>query len=96
MAENDSTIPTARSPLTVTERRALAQRLYQEFYTRCFWHCPRDLVITDALIPLVVEGLRKHGGRQGFILSGRLRRDATPNAPADTADMAGTPRRRDS
>jgi hypothetical protein len=55
------------------ERLALADRLYREFHARCFWHCPRDLVITEDLIPLVVQGLRKHGGRRGFILSGKLR-----------------------
>lgn len=56
-----------------SERLALADRLYREFHARCFWHCPRDLVITEDLIPLVVQGLRKHGGRRGFILSAKLR-----------------------
>jgi hypothetical protein len=60
-------------PLTRQERLELANRLYREYHTRCFWHCPRDLLITEELVPLVVLGLRKHGGRRGFILSGRLR-----------------------
>jgi hypothetical protein len=59
--------------LTQEERLALADSLYREFHARCFWHCPRDLVITEDLIPLVVQGLRKHGGRRGFILSAKLR-----------------------
>jgi hypothetical protein len=63
----------ANAPLSPAERLELANRLYREYYARCFWHCPRDLVITEDLIPLVVNGLRKHGGRQGFILSGKLR-----------------------
>ncbi len=73
----DST-PTARAPLTREERLELANRLFREFHTRCFWHCPRDLVITEELLPLVVKGLRQHGGRRGFILSGKLRQEG-PN-----------------
>jgi hypothetical protein len=61
------------SPLGGKQRIELANRLFQEYHARCFWHSPRDLVITEDLIPLVVQGLRKHGGRRGFILSGRLR-----------------------
>jgi hypothetical protein len=95
-------IPTLR---TESERLALANQLYREFHARCFWHCPRDLVITEdlerfacacsgirensaggarnshefrythpqtALIPRVVKGLRAHGARRGFVLSGKL------------------------
>jgi hypothetical protein len=71
--------PTALAPLDRKERLELANRLYREYHTRCFWHCPRDLVITEDLIPLVVKGLREHGGRRGFILAGRLR---PPEVPA--------------
>jgi hypothetical protein len=59
------------------KRLELANRLFREYHTRCFWHCPADLVITEDLIPLVVQGLRKYGGRQGFILSGKLRHGDT-------------------
>ncbi len=61
------------SPLTREERLELANQLYREYYVRCFWHCPRDLVITEDLLPLVVNGLRKHGGHRGFILAEQLR-----------------------
>jgi len=57
----------------------LANRLYREYHARCFWHSPRGLIITEDLIPLVVKGLRKHGGRRGFILSGQIKCErATP------------------
>jgi hypothetical protein len=55
------------------ERLELANQLYREYHARCFWHCRRDLEITEELIPFVVKGLRAHGGRRGFILSGKLR-----------------------
>ena len=66
-----STLPT---PLTLRERLELANRLFCEYHTRCFWHSPRDLIITEDLLPFVVKGLRTHGGRRGFILSGKLQR----------------------
>jgi hypothetical protein len=59
-------------PSTPQERLELANRLYGEYYARCFWHCPPDLVITEDLLHLVVNGLRKHGGRKGFILAAKL------------------------
>ena len=65
--------PTDPTPLTRSEALALANQLYREYHTRCFWHSPRDLVVTDELIPFVAKGLRTHGGRRGFILSGKLR-----------------------
>ena len=47
------------------ERVTLAAQLFKEYHTRCFWHSPRDLVITEELVPFVAKGLRKHGGRRG-------------------------------
>jgi hypothetical protein len=63
------TIPTPRN---LHERLELANLLYREFQSRCFWHSPRDLVITEDLIPFVVKGLRTHGGHRGFKLAGKL------------------------
>lgn len=64
-----TTIPTPRNEY---ERLELANQLYREFYTRCFWHSPRELLITEELIPFVVKGLRINGGCRGFILAGKL------------------------
>jgi len=68
----------AQSP-DIAQRLELANQLYREYHTRCFWHCPRDLVITEELLPLVVKGLRTHGGHRGFKLSAELmpRTDST-------------------
>jgi hypothetical protein len=54
------------------ERRKLAQELFERYYTQCFWHMKKDLVITDDTIPLIVEGLRKFGGRHGYIEAEKL------------------------
>jgi hypothetical protein len=60
------------TPRSLRERLELANRLYREFQNRCFWHAPRDLVITEELIPFVVKGLRKYGGHRGFKLASKL------------------------
>ncbi|HWY88790.1 MAG TPA: hypothetical protein VNX28_18910, partial [Gemmataceae bacterium] len=60
--------PTIATPQNRNELVELANQLFREFHTRCFWHSPRDLVITEELIPFVAKGLRTHGGRRGFML----------------------------
>lgn len=64
--------PTISIPRDLTERLELARRLYRDYHARCFWHCPRDLEITEELLPFVAKGLRTYGGRQGFILGSKL------------------------
>jgi hypothetical protein len=53
-------------------RIELAQRLYHDFYAACFWHLKPDLVVTEDMIPIIVRGLRAHGGRRGFLAAARL------------------------
>jgi hypothetical protein len=73
--------PTAiTTPRTQDERIEVANQLFREFHTRCFWHSPRALRITEDLIPFVVKGLRKYGGHRGFLLASKLqpKQDAPP------------------
>ena len=70
---------TISTPRNVHERLELANLLYREFQNRCFWHSPRDLVITEDLIPFVVKGLRTYGGRRGFKLAGKLQSTSATN-----------------
>lgn len=62
----------ASIPSSLAERLQLAQRLYKEFQNQCFWHSPRDLVVTEELLPFVIKGLRTHGGQRGFKLAAQL------------------------
>jgi hypothetical protein len=75
MSPETASSPSEIIPLGAEQRLELANRLYREFHARCFWHSPPDLIITEDLIPLVVKGLRKHGGRRGFVLSGQIKCD---------------------
>jgi hypothetical protein len=65
-------IPALTPPRSLAEQLELANQLYRQFRTRCFWHSPRELIITEDLLPLVIKGLRTHGGREGFILFRKL------------------------
>lgn len=68
----------------------LANRLYREYHTRCFWHSPRDLAITEELIPFV-KGLRKYGGHRGFMLAAELQpREATREVDDENHRHAAT------
>lgn len=49
-----------------------ARRAYREFYAQCFWYLRADLEITLADVPVIAEGLRKNGGRRGFLLAAEL------------------------
>jgi hypothetical protein len=53
-------------------RLELARRLYREFYAACFWHLKPDLVVTDEMIPIIIRGLRTHGGRAGLLAASQL------------------------
>ena len=72
MAATMNLAQTIPNPRNLHERLELANLLYREFQNRCFWHSPRDLVITEDLIPFVVKGLRMHGGHRGFKLASKL------------------------
>ena len=58
--------------LPESERLALAREAFQRYYTRCFWFMRKDLDISPADLPAIAEGLRKHGGREGFLLAAKL------------------------
>lgn len=63
-------------PRSREERLDLARDLYGRFHARCFWQSPRDLEVTEDHIPFIIKGLRKYGGRDGFLLADSLRSDA--------------------
>jgi hypothetical protein len=72
MSATTNPAQTISTPRNLHERLELANLLYREFQNRCFWHSPRDLVITEELIPFVVKGLRTYGGHRGFKLASKL------------------------
>jgi BrnA antitoxin of type II toxin-antitoxin system len=53
-------------------RVARAQRLFEQYHAQCFWHMRPDLIVTEADVPAIVDGLRTHGGRAGFLAAADL------------------------
>ncbi|CAN5135857.1 hypothetical protein BH10PLA2_BH10PLA2_10960 [soil metagenome] len=72
MSDSANQVPSSGAQLHSVERVELANQLFREFRTQCFWHSPPDLVVTEELVPFVIKGLRKYGGRRGFLLAGEL------------------------
>lgn len=66
--------PAAAPRLTMDEKLALANELFREYRAVCFWHMRPDLVVTEAVLPSIVEGLRTHGGKKGALAAARLLR----------------------
>lgn len=68
----DSTQPSAPSLSETEARLALAREAFAAYQTRCFWSLSPDLPITPETLPLIIEGLRRHGDRAAFLLAARL------------------------
>ncbi|GEM_PF-1814671 len=73
MDQNLSILPAAPR-LTLEEKLTLANRLYRECYSDCFWHMKPDLEITEAMLPVIIRGLRDYGGRREFLEAAKLAR----------------------
>jgi hypothetical protein len=59
---------TAREMVRVRE----ARRAYRRFHTRCFWSFDPDYKVSAADVPWVAEQLKKHGGREAWLLGAKL------------------------
>ena len=49
-----------------------AREAFRQFHAQCFWYLRADLEITPAEVPMIAEGLRRNGGRAGFLLAAKL------------------------
>lgn len=63
-------LPTTR--LSDEERLRLAQEAYREYRIQCFWFMKDNLIVTDDNFPLIIEGLKLHGGHKGWKLAHAL------------------------
>ena len=58
--------------MTMEERLRLAQAAYREYRIQCFWFMSDDLIVTEANLPSIIEGLKLHGGHKGWKLAHAL------------------------
>lgn len=59
-------------PAGENQRLELAREAFQRFRLQCFWSWPDDPVINEKTIPLIVRGLRLHGGHIGYQVAASL------------------------
>jgi hypothetical protein len=60
------------SASTRNARLSRAQEAYRDYRVRCFWFMKDDLIVTEANLPLIIEGLKLHGGHKGWKLAHEL------------------------
>ena len=53
-------------------RVCAAQQALRRYHAQCFWYLRADLQVTAGDIPMIADGLRKNGGREGFLLAAQL------------------------
>ena len=49
-----------------------AQEIFRRYHAKCFWHYDPNMLIDETNLSLVIEGLRKYGGREGYLLADEL------------------------
>ena len=61
-------LPSAESADRVRE----ARQAFRDYHAQCFWYLRPDMQIAPGDVPEIVRGLRRNGGRKGFLLAARL------------------------
>jgi hypothetical protein len=49
-----------------------ARWAFRDYHAQCFWYLRPDMQVTLRDVPEIVRGLRRNGGRRGFLLAARL------------------------
>ena len=50
----------------------LAREAYRKYHATCFWYLSPDLPIEAEQLPMIIEGLRRHGNRAAFRLAQQI------------------------
>ncbi len=59
-------------PQPMHEKLELARQALRDFHAQCFWYLREDIDPKPSDLDEIVRGLRKNGGRQGFLLAAKL------------------------
>jgi hypothetical protein len=51
-----------------------ARRAFCQYHPAIFWSAPKNLVVHEALVPYVIDELRREGNREAFLKAGRIQR----------------------
>lgn len=64
--------PALPTPLQAEQRLALAAEAFETYRASCFWSLAPGFQVTEATLPLIISGLRRHGDRAAFQLADRI------------------------
>lgn len=53
-------------------RLALAEEALKAYRTSCFWSLSPNFEVSEATLPIIIAGLRRHGNRQAFAIAAQL------------------------
>ena len=67
-SRSEGTLPAAEA----RDRVRVARRAFRDYHAQCFWYLRPDMQVTLGDVPEIVRGLRRNGGRKGFLLAARL------------------------
>ena len=59
---------------------AHAQVAFERYFAQAFWHLHPDAVITERMLPDVIKGLRRYGGKDGFLEAEKICRLMNSNS----------------
>ena len=54
------------------DRVRAARRAFRDYHAQCLWYLRPDMSVTLGDVPEIARGLRRNGGREGFLLAARL------------------------
>jgi hypothetical protein len=57
---------------SLSEKLKLAEQALEAYRTRCFWSLSPDFRVTETTMPIIIEGLRRHGDMAAFQLAALL------------------------
>ncbi len=70
--QGDSRSQGTPPPAEARDRVRMARRIFRDYHAQCFWYLRPDMQVTLGDVPEIVRGLRRNGGRKGFLLAARL------------------------
>lgn len=54
------------------DRLALARQALTTYRTRCFWSLTPEVRVSEDTLPIIIDGLRRHGDRRAFQIAAML------------------------
>jgi hypothetical protein len=51
-----------------------ARRAFRDHYPSIFWSAPENMQVNEALVPYVIDEMKREGNREAYLRAGRIQR----------------------